>query len=322
MTEPVRPVALLTRRQRAEVESAFGERFTTITNANDSPFNADALRHALTIADVLVPTVTDQLTAAVIGAGSVRTKLIANVGVGFNHIDLAAARQAGIAVTNTPDVLTDDTADLTIALMLMAARRLGEAERLVRREEWRGLTPTFHLGRSLHGMMLGIVGYGRIGRAVATRAKALGMRVQWVGRHNADIGSDASERAASLDALLGTSDIVSLHAPATPEIMHLMDRARLAQMRAGSMLINTARGTLVDEAALVEALRSGHLFAAGLDVYEREPALHPGLLTLENVVLLPHLGSATVETRTAMGLRALANAQQWLAGEPMQDRVA
>jgi lactate dehydrogenase-like 2-hydroxyacid dehydrogenase len=205
--------------------------------------------------------------------------------------------------------------------MLMAARRLGEAERLLRREEWRGLTPTFHLGRSLHGMMLGIVGYGRIGRAVAARAKVLGMGVQWVGRTHANNASDALDRAPSLDALLGTSDIVSLHAPATPETVHLMNGATLARMRRGSILINTARGALVDEAALVDALRSGHLYAAGLDVYEREPALYPGLLTLENVVLLPHLGSATIETRTAMGLRALANAHQWLAGEPMQDRV-
>ena len=322
MTLQTRPVAYLTRRYPDAVEAAFAEHFDVGVNVGDVPRSATELIRALEHCDVLVPTVSDQLDDAIFQHAPYRATLIANVGVGINHIDLQAAERAGIAVTNTPDVLTDDTADLAIALILMASRRLGEGERLVRANRWHGLAPTHHLGHALRGRTLGIVGYGRIGRAVASRARALGLRIQWVGRSGSasDTHRDP-DMAPSLDALLASSDIVSLHAPATPDTLHLMNATRLAAMRPGGILVNTARGSLVDERALAEALRSGHLFAAGLDVHEQEPKINQALLGLENVVLLPHLGSATIETRTAMGMRALDNALQWLSGHPPQDRV-
>lgn len=315
-----RPVAYLTRRHTDAVENAFAEHFDVSVNLGDVPRNAAELIRAMDHCDVMVPTVTDIFDDHVFSHAPYRATLIANVGVGVNHIDLGAASRAGIAVTNTPDVLTDDTADLAIALILMASRRLGEGERLVRANRWHGLSPTHHLGHALRGRTLGIVGYGRIGRAVAERARAFGLQVRWIGRTGGSVPADA-DMAASLDELLATSDIVSLHAPATPDTHHLIDAARLAAMRPGSILINTARGALVDERALADALRAGHLFAAGLDVHEFEPRINQGLLGLENVVLLPHLGSATIETRTAMGMRALENAVQWLAGRVPQDRV-
>lgn len=315
-----RPVAYLTRRHTDAVEAAFAEHFEVALNVGDVPRSAAELQRAMDSCDVLVPTVTDALDAALLDRGGYRCSLIANVGVGVNHIDLAAAERAGIAVTNTPDVLTDDTADIAIALMLMAARRLGEGERLVRASRWHGLSPTFHLGVGLRGRVLGIVGYGRIGRAVAARARAFGMRVQWIGRPGGSV-PDEPGRVETVEQLLATSDVVSLHAPATPDTLHLINASRLALMKPGAILVNTARGPLVDERALAEALQTGRLFAAGLDVHEHEPRITPALLGLENVVLLPHLGSATVETRTAMGLRALENALQWFAGRPPQDRV-
>lgn len=318
-----RPQAILTRHWPEAVATAIGASCDLVTNPADRPFTRDELAQALRTADILVPTVTDPLDAALLQAPDVRVRCIANIGVGVNHIDLAAARSAGIVVTNTPDVLTDDTADLTIALLLMAARRLGEGERLVRTGGWTGWAPTQLLGRSLRGCTLGIVGYGRIGRAVATRAQALGMTVQALGRPGQPLALEPGVQAApSLDALLATSDVVSLHAPATAETRHLLTRDRLQRMRPGSILVNTARGTLVDETALVEALTQGPLAAAGLDVYEHEPQVPASLRALEHVVLLPHLGSATRDTRIAMGLRAVANLNAWLAGETPPDRVA
>lgn len=316
-----RPVAYLTRRHTDAVEAAWAEHFDVSVNVGDVPRSQTELIRAMEHCDVLVPVVGDPCDEVLFHHAPYRATLIANVGVGVDHIDLGAAARAGIAVTNTPDVLTDDTADIAIALMLMAARRLGEGERLVRSNGWHGLAPTHHLGQSLRGRTLGIIGYGRIGRAVADRARALGLRVQWVGRAGGNSLPD-QEMAASLEALLATSDIVSLHAPATPDTLQLMNAARLAMMKPGSILVNTARGTLVDERALAVSLQTGHLFAAGLDVHEHEPKITPALQGLENVVLLPHLGSATVETRTAMGLRALENALQWLSGRVPQDRVA
>lgn len=320
MKHGTRPVAFLTRRHTDAVESAFAEQFDVSLNVGDVPRTAQELQQALHHCDVLVPTVSDQLDDVIFQHAPYRATLIASVGVGTNHIDLNAAERAGIAITNTPDVLTDDTADIAIALMLMATRRLGEGERLVRSGGWHGLAPTHHLGHAVRGRTLGIVGYGRIGRAVAHRARAFGMRILWIGRPGSHTPPDR-EMAASLDELLASSDIVSLHAPATPDTQQLMNAARLAQMRAGAILVNTARGSLVDETALAALLASGHLFAAGLDVHQHEPVISPALLTLENVVLLPHLGSATVETRTAMGLRALENALQWLAGTRPRDRI-
>ncbi len=324
-----RPTLVVTRRLPAAVEAALGARYACTFNPSDVPLDGAALATALATADALMPVVGDRLDRAawhaardLTGGAPLRCRVVANVGVGVDHIDLDAARVAGVPVTNTPDVLTEDTADLALALLLMAARRLAAGERLVRAGRWAGLAPTGFLGTSAAGKTLGIVGYGRIGRALARKAHhALGMRVRYVSRGPVRDAESWATAAASLDALLAESDVVSLHCPATPETRHLIDAAALARMRPGSVLVNTARGSVVDEAALAAALRDGPLAAAGLDVYEHEPAVHPALLALDNVVLLPHLGSATVETRTAMGMRALANLDAVLAGHAPPDRV-
>lgn len=322
------PSLLLTRRLPDAVERAAAARFEVTPNPNDAPLDAAALAEALRTHDALLVTVTDRLTREVLLATPRRARILASFGVGLNHVDLAAAREAGLVVTNTPDVLTEDTADLALALVLMAARRLGAGERLVRAGRWDGWGPTRLLGTSLGGRTLGIVGFGRIGRATARRARlGLGMRViYWGPRPSADAESAAraldAERAPSLEALLEGSDVVSLHCPATPETRHLIGARELSRMKPTAILVNTARGDVIDEAALARALADGTIAAAGLDVYEREPVVHPALIGLENVVLLPHLGSATLETRTAMGMRALANLEAFFAGDTPPDRVA
>ena len=328
MPAPRRRV-VVTRHHPAAVEAALAARYDCAFNPGDVPLSGAALATALATADALVPVVGDRLDRAVwhtardiTGGAPLRCRVVANVGVGVDHIDLDAARVAGVPVSNTPDVLTEDTADLALALILMAARRLGEAERIVRAGQWTGLAPTYHLGSSPSGKTLGIVGYGRIGRALARKAHhALGMRVQYFTRTTVTDAEPWATSAASLDALLESSDVVSLHCPATPATHHLIDAGALARMRPGAVLVNTARGSVVDEAALAAALRDGPLGAAGLDVYEREPTILPALLALENVVLLPHLGSATIETRTAMGMRAVANLDSVFAGHAPPDRV-
>ena len=321
--------AILTRRLPDAVEAAFARDFDCVRNERDVPMSRDALSAALGACDVLVPTVTDALDAAVLGGGPHRCRLLANVGAGTDHVDLEAAHRAGLVVTNTPGVLTDDTADVALALVLMAMRRLGEGERLVRAGAWQGWAPTHHLGRALAGATLGIVGLGRIGQALARRALACGMRVQACGaspdRVRATIAADGTLGAvrpcATLGELLATSDVVSLHAPSTPATRGMLDAAAIARMKPGAVLVNTARGALVDEAALADALARGHLGGAGLDVHAEEPRVHPRLAAMDRVVVLPHLGSATVETRTAMGLLAHANAVAWRDGVPLPSRV-
>jgi len=276
-------------------------------------------------ADGLMPTVTDKITAEVLGATGRRVSIIANYGVGYNNIDVGAAKKNNVVVTNTPDVLTDDTADLTMALLLMTARRLGEGEREVRAGAWTGWRPTHHLGTKVTGKTLGILGLGRIGRAVAKRAHdGFGMRVIYfdppvpIGEAKA-LGA---EPRASIEDVLRESDFVSLHAPATAETRHMINAKTLALMPSHAILINTARGDVIDESALAEALAAKRIAGAGLDVFEKEPTLTPALLALDNVVLLPHLGSATTETRVAMGERALDNLVQYFAGKAPRDRVA
>ena len=254
----------------------------------------------------LVAMITDQVDRAVIDAGT-SLEVIANAAVGYNNIDVAAARERGIVVTNTPDVLTEATADLTWALLLGITRRLGEGERMVRRGAWPGWAFDQLLGMELRGKQLGIIGFGRIGRAVAARAPAFGMRVVHTGR---------AADAMPLDRLLSTSDVVSIHVPLTPETRHLIDQPALARMKRNAYLINVARGPVVDEAALVWALKNRLIAGAALDVYEREPEVHPDLLPLENVLLAPHLGSATTETRTAMADLAARNVIAVLSGDP------
>jgi lactate dehydrogenase-like 2-hydroxyacid dehydrogenase len=317
---------LVTRRLPARVEAALGERFEVVQDAGDRPLTPAQLRAALRDCDAVLCTVTDRLDAACFAAGPFRARILANFGVGVNHIALEAAARAGIVVTNTPDVLTDDTADLAILLMLAVLRRAGEGERELRAGAWTGWRPTHLLGRRLTGRTLGIVGYGRIGAAVAARAHAAFRMpvIAWTRTPpsaGARGGADGIRFVATLDALLAAADVVSLHVPASPETRHLIGAAQFARMRRGAVLVNTARGDVVDEEALVAALASGHLGGAGLDVHEREPLVHRGLLARDDVVLLPHLGSATEETREAMGLRALANLEAFFRGDAPADRV-
>jgi lactate dehydrogenase-like 2-hydroxyacid dehydrogenase len=322
----VKDVVVVTRRLPGVVETELGRHFDARLNGDDHPFSAAELQEALRTADALLPTVTDRLTAQVLAAEPLRVRMIANYGVGFNHIDLSAAKARGVVVTNTPDVLTDDTADDAILLLLMVARRGGEGERQVRSGAWTGWGPTQMLGTRVSGKTLGLIGLGRIGRAVAHRAHhGFGMRVIFHDPYPpppAVVSELGAEPRKSVDDVLREADFVSLHAPATPETRHLMDARRLALMKRDAFLINNARGDLVDEAALVAALQQGTIAGAGLDVFEREPTVTPALLTMENVVLLPHLGSATRETRVAMGLRALANLTAFFAGATPRDRVA
>lgn len=276
--------------------------------AGDGPMPRGEMMARLAGKQALVSMVTDTVDAAVIDAGP-ELRIIANVAVGYNNVDVAAARARGIIVTNTPDVLTDATADFTLALMLAVTRRLGEGERMVRRGAWTGWAFDQLLGMQLRGRQLGIVGFGRIGRAVASRAEAFGMTVVHASRPR------PAARDSGLDRLLSSSDVVSLHVPLSPETKHLIGQTELARMKRSAYLINTTRGPVVDEAALAWALRNRLIAGAGLDVYEREPEVHADLLALENVVLAPHLGSATTETRTAMADLAAGNVIAVLSGQ-------
>jgi glyoxylate reductase len=280
--------------------------------AGDGTIPADELRARVAGTHALVTMLTEQVDAALLDAGR-DLKVVANVAVGFNNIDVPAARARGVIVTNTPDVLTEAVADFTWALILAITRRISEGERVVRRGGWKGWAFDYMLGTELRGKQLGLVGLGRISRAVAARASVFGMRVAFSSRRDQTL--DGAERL-SLDALLNTSDVVSLHVPLTPETRHLIDQKALARMKRSAYLINTARGPVVDEAALAWALQHHLIAGAALDVYEHEPAIHPDLLPLENVLLVPHLGSGTVETRTAMADLAVENVIAVLSGRP------
>ncbi|HET7563916.1 MAG TPA: D-glycerate dehydrogenase [Gemmatimonadaceae bacterium] len=320
-----RPTVVVTRRLPAPVEARLSELFDARLSPDDRPLDATALTETVRTADGLLCTVTDRLTAKVLSTEPRRLRIIANFGVGYNHIDVAAARANDIVVTNTPDVLTDDTADLAVTLMLMVARRTGEGERVVRDGEWTGWGPTHMLGTRVTGKTLGLIGMGRIGRGVAYRARhGFGMRVLFYDPSPVpedEVVRLGAERRDSIEAVLRESDFVSLHCPATPETHHLMNADRLAEMQPAAFLINTSRGDVVDEAALVEALCAHTIAGAGLDVFEREPAVTPALLGMNNVVLLPHLGSATHETRVAMGERAIQNLVAFFRGETPRDKV-
>ncbi len=322
---PDRPIVTLTRRLPAPVERTLLERFDARLNAADVPLGADGLREALRASDAVLCAVSDRIDAEVLRVEPLRAQLLANFGVGFEHIDLDTARERGLMVTNTPGVLTDDTADLAMGLMLMAMRRLGEGERALRAGAWRGWYPTHHLGRRLSGKTLGIVGMGRIGRAVARRAvHGFGMQLLYASRSELPAGEAAALDAVcvDLDRVFAESDVVSLHVPSNDETRNLVDARRLRLMPPHGILINTSRGDVVDEAALAAALHDGTIAGAGLDVYAEEPRVYPALLALENAVLLPHLGSATVESRTAMGMRAYENLVAWSEGRELPDRVA
>lgn len=317
-------MVVVTRRIPVPVEEDLSLRYDARLNREDRALSPAELQAALRTADGLLCTVTDRLTADVLSAEPLRTRILANFGVGYNNIDIEAARARGLRVSNTPDVLTDDTADLAITLLLMIARRAGEGERQVRAGAWTGWRPTHLLGTRVRGKTLGLVGMGRIARAVAQRARqGLGMRLIFFDPYvtAADAAALGAEARDSLEALLEEADFVSLHCPATPETRHLINSVRLARMKPSAFLVNTARGDVVDEAALAAALGAGTIAGAALDVYEQEPRVTPALLEMENVVLLPHLGSATRETREAMGRRAVENLDRFFAGEPLRDAV-
>ncbi|MXO66147.1 2-hydroxyacid dehydrogenase [Altericroceibacterium endophyticum] len=318
------PRILLTRRWPAHVERAMAAEFDVIFNENDQPMSQKQLAEAMREVDILCPTVSDRIDAEVIGEAP-KVKLIANYGVGFDHIDLSAAKSRGVAVSNTPGVLTQATADIAFTLLLMAARRAGEGERELRAGKWTGWRPTHLMGASLAGKTLGLVGFGRIAQAVARRAHhGFGMKIAYYGRREAEPEIAQRYQAQfheNLHSLLRISDAVSLHVPGGAETRHLIDSTALKSMRPHAYLVNTARGEVVDHTALTNALENKLIAGAGLDVYPEEPSIPKGLTKLENVVLLPHLGSATNETRIAMGMKALANVEAFLSGKPLPDPV-
>ena len=300
------------------------ELFDVKLNLVDKPMSADALKAAVAEADVLVPTVTDIIDADVLAAAGEKLTLIANFGAGVDHIDLTAANEHGIKVTNTPGVLTEDTADLTMALLLSVPRRLFEGEKILRSGDWTGWTPTFLMGSRIEGKRLGIIGMGRIGRAVARRARAFNMAVHYHNRTQLPAEVETELEATyweDLDQMLARMDIVSVNCPLTADTHHLLNRARLKKLQPHAVIINTARGEIIDEEALADLIEVGRIAGAGLDVFEAEPTINAKLLELDNVVLLPHMGSATREARTAMGEKVLINIQAYADGHRPPDRV-
>lgn len=327
-TQPSRlghvPRVIVTRHLEPAVEERLAQLFDATLNTDDRLYTTAALHEAVQDCDVLVPTVTDAIDADLIAAAGPRLRLIASFGAGTDHIDLDAAARRKIIVTNTPSVFTDDTADLAMAMIIGVPRRVREGVKLVRSGEWSGWAPTALLGRKLAGKTLGIVGMGRIGQAVAHRARAFGLKIAY---HNRKRLPEAVERmfgAAyydSLDDLVREADILTLHSPANPDSLRMIDARRLGMMKPGSSLVNTARGDLVDQEALIAALESGHLAGAGLDVYPDEPQVDPRLLRHPNVMTLPHIGSATREGREDSGMRVIANIRMWADGHRPPDQV-
>ncbi|WP_076068696.1 2-hydroxyacid dehydrogenase [Sphingomonas montana] len=321
---PSRPRVVATRRLTDGIEGRMAELFDFTPAADDGPLDRAALVAAMADTDILVPTIADEIDAALIAAAGPRLRLIANFGAGVDHIDLAAARAAGIVVTNTPGVLTEDTADMALALILSVPRRLAEGEKLVRSGSWVGWSPRAMLGHRIGGKRLGIVGMGRIGQAIARRAAPFGLSVAYHNRRRLPAHVEAELGAtwhADLDAMLANVDIVSINCPHTRQTHHLIDARRLALLHRQAYLVNIARGEIVAEDALIDALANHRLAGAGLDVFEREPAVDPRLLALQNVVLLPHMGSATFEGRIATGEKTIANIRAWIDGHTPPDTV-
>lgn len=321
---PAHPTVIVTRRLPPAVEARMAELFNTRFNADDKPMSRDALAGAMAQCDVLVPTVTDHIDAALIAAAPERLQLIASFGSGVDHIDLTAARQKGVIVTNTPGVLTEDTADMTMALILSVPRRLAEGEKLVRSGRWSGWSPSGMLGHRIAGKRLGIIGMGRIGRAIARRAVAFGLSIAYHNRHRLPFEVEQELQATwhqDVDSLLAQSDIVSINCPLNADSRGMIDARRIALMRPTAYFINTSRAEVTDEDALVAALSEGRIAGAGLDVYAHEPAVDARLMALSNVVLLPHMGSATFEGRDATGARVIANIRSWVDGHRPPNQV-
>jgi lactate dehydrogenase-like 2-hydroxyacid dehydrogenase len=313
---------LLTRRLTDAVEERVAKSYRGVFNPEDRPLLDDALVERGADAEAILCCVTDRFSRELLLRLGPKLRVLASVSVGTDHIDLAAARERGLRVTNTPDVVTEATADIALLLLLGAARRASEGEALVRSGGWTGWAPNQLLGRGFAGKRLGIVGMGRIGRAFAERVRPLGVEIHYCNRARLPLTlEEGAHFHRTLESLLAVSDFLSLHAPASADTRRMMNSRTLGLLPRGAVLVNSARGDLVDDEALLSALKSGHLFAAGLDVYTGEPALHPGYRTLPNVFLLPHLGTATQETRTAMGFRALDNVDAVLGGREPPDAV-
>lgn len=318
-----KPKVIVTRKLPEAVETRLRRDYDPVFNADDHVYSTDELIDLCDGAQALLPCHSEHLSAEAIARLPECVKAIANFSVGVDHVDLEAAKARNIIVTNTPDVLSDATAEIAMLLMLGAARRAAEGDRLIRAEQWRLWSPAFMVGTQITGKTLGIVGMGRVGQVTARRARGFDMKIHYHNRRPvpAGIAGDA-EFHERLETLLSACDVLSLHCPASAETRHLMDAKRIALLRPGAILVNTARGALVDDAALQEALRCGHVAAAGLDVFNDEPGIHPGYRDLDNTFLLPHIGSATRETRDAMGFRALDNLDAIFAGREPGDRVA
>ncbi|EAQ30297.1 2-hydroxyacid dehydrogenase [Erythrobacter sp. NAP1] len=319
-----KPRVVVTRHLAPAVEARMSELYDAVLNESDKPMSREQLVEAMASCDVLVPTVTDRINAEMIDGAGENLRLIANFGAGTEHIDLAAAAKRRIIVTNTPGVFTDDTADLAMAGIIGVPRRIREGVELVRSGKWTGWAPTGMLGRKIGGKVLGIVGMGRIGQAVAHRARAFGLEVSYHSRRPLPAALEQMlgvRFVDNLDDLVAEADILTLHCPLTDETRGMIDARRIALMKPGSSIVNTARGELIDEEALIEALQSGHLAGAGLDVYPDEPKVDRRLITNPNVMTLPHIGSATVEGREASGEKVIANIRFWADGHRPPDQV-
>ena len=321
---PGKPRVVVTRRLMPATEARMAELFDATFNPADTPLDRAALIAAMADADVLVPTVTDRIDGDLIAAAEPRLGLIANFGAGTEHIDLAAARARRIMVTNTPGVFTDDTADMTMALIITVTRRFGEGVRMVLTGEWTGWSPSGLLGHRIAGKRLALLGMGRIGQAVAHRARAFGLEIVYHNRHRVPASLETMLGARfepDLDRMIAEADILSLHCPASEATRHILSARRIAAMKPDAYVINTARGELIDEAALIAALEGGRLGGAGLDVFEHEPAIDPRLIAQPNVIFMPHLGSATIEGREDSGARVIANIRFWADGHRPPDQV-
>lgn len=315
-----KPVVVVGRKLPSAVEERLLRNYDARLNPDDRIYDSDTLLALCNGADAVLPSPTEQLSSAVIAKLPDSIRIIASYSVGVDHIDLQAARDRGIVVTNTPDVLSDATAEIAILLLLGAARRAAEGDRIVREGRWAAWSPNFMVGIQMTGKRLGIVGMGRVGRIVAKRARGFDMEIHYHNRR--PIEGESARYHATVEELLPHADFLSLNCPLTPETRHLLDERRIALLPDGAVVANTARGPVVDDDALIGALKSGKVAAAGLDVFENEPAIDRRYRELENVFLLPHIGSATRETRDAMGFRALDNLDAFFAGKPPRDRVA
>ena len=319
-----KPKIVVTRKLPEPIETRMMELFDARLNLEDIPLTRDELLMAVQTAEILIPTVTDNIDSEIINSAGSQLRMIANFGVGVDHINLSSAALKDIIVTNTPDVLTQDTADLTMALILMTPRRMGEGERIVRNSEWTGWTPTHLMGHRINGKRLGIIGMGRIGTAVAERARGFGLTVHYHNRNRVTDEIESKLEATywdSLDQMLAHMDIVVITCPSTPATFHLLSERRLQLLQPNCFIVNTSRGNIIDEKALLTMLESGAIAGAGLDVFENEPIIDPKFLKMENVVILPHLGSATIEGRIAMGECVIVNAKSFVDGHKPPNRV-